>query len=78
MARVFQIMFLGFWVSMFGGKKMGILGLKQNKDLSYLNELYEDGKMIPYIDRRYPLSEAAEALRQFGSGDFRGKIVITV
>lgn len=41
-------------------------------------ELYEAGKVVPVIDRRYPLSEAAEALRYNGGGDVRGKIVITV
>ena len=36
------------------------------------------GSIVPVIDRRYPLSEAADALRYFGEGHARGKVVITV
>ena len=78
MARVFQVMFLGPWASMTGSKKMGVLALKPNKGLDYLKELFEAGKIVPAIDRRYPLSEVPEALRYFGEGRARGKIVITL
>jgi NADPH:quinone reductase-like Zn-dependent oxidoreductase len=63
---------------MTGSKKMGILMHKPNKDLAYMKELFEAGKVVPVIDRRYPLSETAEALRYFGEGHARGKVVITV
>jgi NADPH:quinone reductase-like Zn-dependent oxidoreductase len=43
-----------------------------------LKELLEAGNLVPVIDRRYPLSETAEALRYLGSGHARGKVVITV
>jgi NADPH:quinone reductase-like Zn-dependent oxidoreductase len=33
---------------------------------------------MPVIDRTYPLSEAAEALRFVGDGHTRGKVVVTV
>jgi NADPH:quinone reductase-like Zn-dependent oxidoreductase len=78
MARIFQTMFLGPWISMTGSKKMGILAYKPNKDLAYIKELFEAGKVKPVIDRRYPLSEGPEALRYFGEGHARGKVVITV
>jgi NADPH:quinone reductase-like Zn-dependent oxidoreductase len=77
-ARMFQVMFLGPWISMIGSKKMGILAHKPNKDLEFINELFEAGKVVPVIDRRYPLSEVAEALRYFGEGHHQGKVVITV
>jgi len=77
-ARIFQVMFLGPWVSMTGSKKMGILMHKPNKDLAFMKELFEAGKVVPIIDRRYPLNETAEALRYFGEGHARGKVVITV
>ena len=78
-ARVFQTMFLGPLISMIGSKKMGILMHKPNKkDLNFMKELFEAGKVVPVIDRRYPLSEVAEALRYFGEGHARGKVVITV
>jgi NADPH:quinone reductase-like Zn-dependent oxidoreductase len=43
-----------------------------------MNELLEAGKVVPVIDRRFPLSEVAEAFRYFGEGHVRGKVVITV
>ena len=46
--------------------------------LDMSEELIEAGKVKPVIDRRYPLSEAAEALRYLGAGHARGKVVITV
>jgi NADPH:quinone reductase-like Zn-dependent oxidoreductase len=46
--------------------------------LVFLNELLEAGKVVPVIDRRYPLSEVAEAFRYFGEGHTQGKVVITV
>jgi len=77
-ARIFQIMLLGPLVSMTGNCRMGILMLKANKDLALMTELVEAGKVVPVIDRCYPLSEAAEALRYFGEGLHKGKIVITI
>ena len=77
-ARVFQTMLLGPLISMTGSKKMGILMHKPNKDLAFMKELLEAGKVVPVIDRRYPLREVAEALRYFGEGNVKGKVVITV
>ena len=58
---------------------MGALMARSNqKDLIFMKELLEAGKVVPVIDRRYPLSEVAEALRYYGEGHSRGKVVITV
>jgi NADPH:quinone reductase-like Zn-dependent oxidoreductase len=57
---------------------MGILVLKQNKDLAFMKKLFEAGKVAHVIDRRYTLSEVAEALRYFGEGHAKGKVVITL
>ncbi len=78
MARIFQIMFLGLWISRPWSKKISILAHKPNKDLVFIIELFETGKVFPVIDRRYPLSEVAEALRYFGKGQAKGKVVITL
>jgi NADPH:quinone reductase-like Zn-dependent oxidoreductase len=78
LARIFQAMFLGPLISMTGSKKMGILAVKPNKDLDLMKKLFETGKVVPVIDRRYTLSEVPEALRYFGEGHVRGKVVITV
>jgi NADPH:quinone reductase-like Zn-dependent oxidoreductase len=77
-ALMFHVLFLGPWVSLIGSKKMSILAHKPNKGLVYLKELFEAGKFVPVIDRRYPLSEVPEALRYFGKGHARGKVVMTL
>ena len=48
------------------------------EDLEYLAELFEAGKVLPIIDRTYPLSEVPEALRYLEEGRAMGKIVISV
>src|SRR5437899_1190349 len=47
-------------------------------DLAVLRELIEAGKLRPVIDRAFPLTEAAEAVRYVGSGQARAKVVITI
>jgi NADPH:quinone reductase-like Zn-dependent oxidoreductase len=78
MARAFQALFLGPWISLTGSKRIRLLMHKPNKDLAFLKELLEAGKVVPVIDRRYPLSEVPEALRYLGEGLVLGKVVITV
>jgi NADPH:quinone reductase-like Zn-dependent oxidoreductase len=64
---------------MTGSKKMGVVMPKPNqKDFVFLIELFEAGKVVPVIDRRYPLSEVPEALRYLEEGHARGKVVITM
>ena len=78
-AQIFQAMLLGAWMSENGGKRLGGFTAKANqKDLVMLKALVEAGKVVPVIDKRYSLSEAAEALRYLGAGHARGKVVITV
>jgi NADPH:quinone reductase-like Zn-dependent oxidoreductase len=43
-----------------------------------LRELLEAGKVVPAIDRTYPLGEVPEAIRQMVEGHGGGKTVITV
>jgi NADPH:quinone reductase-like Zn-dependent oxidoreductase len=79
MAQFFQAMLLGPWLSRNGSQKMGNLLVKPNqKDLVFMKELLEASKVVPVIDRRYPLSEVAEALRYVEEGHAKGKVVITV
>ena len=47
-------------------------------DLQFLAELLEDGKIIPVIDRSYPLERVPEAMRYLESRNARGKIIITI
>ena len=76
MAQIFQAMLLGPWISMTGSKKMRMLAAKPNKDLAFMKELLEAGKVVPVIDRRYTLSEVPEALRYLGEGHAKGKVLI--
>jgi NADPH:quinone reductase-like Zn-dependent oxidoreductase len=78
--RLFEHMVLGSWNSRAGGKKIGLMGLATTpkKDLVVIKELLEAGKVVPVIDRCYPLSETAEAIRYLEKGHARGKVVITV
>jgi NADPH:quinone reductase-like Zn-dependent oxidoreductase len=46
-------------------------------DLVVLQELLGAGKVMPVVDRTYPLSEATEAIRYLEAGHVRGKVVIT-
>jgi NADPH:quinone reductase-like Zn-dependent oxidoreductase len=79
MAQFFRAIIFGPWIFMTGSKKMVNYVAKPNqKDLVYLSELFETGKVVPVIDRRYPLSEVPEALRYLEEGHARGKVVITV
>jgi NADPH:quinone reductase-like Zn-dependent oxidoreductase len=78
-AILLQILFLGAWIKRTSGKNIGVLAVQRNrKDLLYMAELCEAGKIVPVIDRLYPLHEAAEALRYVGEGRAKGKVVITV
>jgi len=78
-ARLFQVMLLGPSFSLFGGKRLGLLIHKPNAaDQQFMRELVEAGRVAPVIDRLYPLSEVPEALRYFGEGRPKGKVVIQV
>ena len=57
---------------------MGLLLHKANKSMDSMKELLESGTVVPVIDKLFPLSEAAEAMRYFGEGHKKGKVVITL
>ncbi len=78
MTRLFQALLLGPWISMISKKKIRIVFLKPNKDLAYMNELFEAGKVKPVLDGPYKLSEVPEAIRYFGEGNHKGKVIITM
>jgi NADPH:quinone reductase-like Zn-dependent oxidoreductase len=39
--------------------------------------LIEDGKVIPVVDRSFPLAAAADAVRYLESGHVSGKVIVT-
>ncbi len=78
-AQTFQSLFLGPLMSKSDGRKMTSVMKKANqKDLLFIRDLLEDGKIRPVIDECYPLSKTAEAFRYFEKGHARGKVVITI
>lgn len=80
LSRLFQLALLGAWVSMTGSQKIGMMETAKSskKDLLLLKDMLETGKVVPVIDRCYPFSETAEAIRYLEAGHARGKVVITM
>jgi len=75
----FQVMLLAPLLSRIGRKKVCyFLANLNKKDMVFLKDLLEAGKVVPVIDRSYPLSDAAEALRYLGEGHAQGKVILTV
>lgn len=78
-AQIFQSMLLGSLYSEKGGRQLGGVSAHQSQDdLNFLRGLLESGKVVPVIDRTYPLDEAAEAVRYLGTGHAKAKIIVTV
>ena len=79
MSALLQTLVIGSFLSLIGSKKMGLLAVNSTaKDLSYMIELFEAGKIKPVIDKQYSLSDVPEALRYVGEGHARGKVIITM
>jgi NADPH:quinone reductase-like Zn-dependent oxidoreductase len=78
-AQMFEALLQGPFLSKKGGRQLLTLSAKaKQEDLLAVRDLLERGKVVPVIDKRYPLSEAPEALRYLGAGHARGKVIITV
>jgi NADPH:quinone reductase-like Zn-dependent oxidoreductase len=78
--QALQAMLFGPLVSRIGGRKIGFQGIATTpkQDLLTLRDLLETRKIVPVIDRRYPLSDVSEAFRYLVDEHARGKVVITV
>lgn len=59
-------------------KKLRVIGLQANRDLTYLNELFEAGKFKPVIDTEFAFTDhdLRNAFRHFGAAAHKGKIVV--
>jgi NADPH:quinone reductase-like Zn-dependent oxidoreductase len=79
-AQVLQAIALGPLLSKMGSQQMGFMGLAKvnQKDLLVMKDLLEAGKVVPVIDRCYPLREVAEAIRYLVDKHAQGKVIITV
>jgi NADPH:quinone reductase-like Zn-dependent oxidoreductase len=76
--RILQTLMMGPLIARFSSKSARLVALKTNKDLDYLNQMFDQGGMKFVIDGPYPLSELPKAMRRFGQARHIGKIVIRV
>jgi NADPH:quinone reductase-like Zn-dependent oxidoreductase len=77
--RILQTVFVSRMISKTERKKITILIHKPNRiDQKFISELFEAGKLIPVIDKRYSLSEVEEAIRYLGEGNAKGKVIVVV
>jgi NADPH:quinone reductase-like Zn-dependent oxidoreductase len=76
-AQIFQAVLLGSFYSEKEGRQfVNVSAHQSQEDLNILRGMLESGKVVPVIDRTYPLNEAAEAVRYLGTGHARGKVII--
>jgi len=79
LSRIPQLLFLSYLAPLTReSRKFHLVAVGPNKGLADLKELIEAGKLAPVVDRTYQLSEVPEALRYFGEGRHKGKIVIAI
>lgn len=69
----------GVLLSVFVRQRLTLLAAKERaSDYDRLTDLIEAGRLVPSLDRTYPLEDAPLAVRQLEAGHVRGKIAITV
>jgi NADPH:quinone reductase-like Zn-dependent oxidoreductase len=79
LSGVFEDLLLGPWLQLFGHKQTcSFIAKLEHKDLVVLANLLESGKVVPVIERRYGLSETADAVRYLEEGHAQGKVVVTI
>jgi len=79
MSQMISALLLGPLYSRNGGQKFTALSAKSSaKDLAFLKELLEAGKIKPVLDKRFPLSQAQEAFHYLEEGHAKGKIIVSL
>ncbi|MDP6968433.1 MAG: NAD(P)-dependent alcohol dehydrogenase [Gammaproteobacteria bacterium] len=76
LGRLLQMVVLKRWVRRIHKKAIDIVSLKSNKDLAYIEQLYEAGKITPIIDGPHKLSDVPKLIAYFGQGKHTGKVVV--
>ena len=78
-SQIFQALLRGPLKSRRGGKRFTTVSARPNQaDLDVMAGLIESGRVRPIVDRCYPLSETADAIRYVEAGHARGKVVIRI
>jgi NADPH:quinone reductase-like Zn-dependent oxidoreductase len=78
MGRIARTLGAALWSRFTDQKFKRYMTKMDQADLKFLGDLMAKGKVTPFVEKTYRLSEAAEALRYFGKGHARGKVVITL
>jgi NADPH:quinone reductase-like Zn-dependent oxidoreductase len=77
--QVLQAMTLGPLLSLISGRRMGnVMAVPKGPDILFLRELLETGRIVPVIDRTYPLAAVPDALRYMEQEHARGKLMVAV
>jgi NADPH:quinone reductase-like Zn-dependent oxidoreductase len=76
--KLLQMIYMSPILKLFSKKRVLMTMLKANKDLAYINTLYEENKINCVIDGPYPFDQIPWAVQRFGDGLHHGKIVISV
>ena len=79
LSHLFKLILVGGWVSKVRGKKIGPMGTAKpnQQDLAFIKALLETGRVVPVIDRCYPLTEVVAAIKYLELGHAQGKVVIS-
>jgi NADPH:quinone reductase-like Zn-dependent oxidoreductase len=68
----------GLWSRFTDHKFERYITASNQSDLKFLSDLMAQGKVTPFVEKTYRLSETADALRYFSEGHARGKLVIKI
>jgi NADPH:quinone reductase-like Zn-dependent oxidoreductase len=77
-STIMSVMFLGSIFSLLGNRKLRLLLHKANKGIEKLGSLLESGAVVPIVDKCFPFAETIDALKYYGDGNARGKVVISM
>lgn len=78
LGKLLQLLLLKPMISILSKKRLHLVALRPNKDLAYINTLFEEGKVRPVIDGPYTLEEVPRLIRYFGEGKHTGKVVVSL
>ncbi len=77
MSALFQTLLLGPVVGRLSGTRICLLAAEsRHEDLGTLLEWLKSGAVQVTFDRRFPLAQAADAVRYVGEGHSRGKVLV--